>query len=223
MENAKSTELFVVNPQNRIYTGDTANHLTRMSVWGGVIANCGEDRVSELVYQSRDTLEVFLYYPRSTKGGVMVRPLYFQGNRCGRVVFSVLTELTMPWNAIKYTMSLQKFGWITPKLKSLTILHPSTSPFQSVELSSLLSITQEAPELEIIRIGIANYSDLNNIEEYATILPAVSLSWDKKRLLLLAMAKESHTSCPLAKLPKDTMRDILMFCSRNSKIIYSTS
>jgi hypothetical protein len=87
-------------------------------VWGGGVYNHGEDDVSKFLHFHRANLTSFTYFPEQTKGGVMVRPRYFVSDRAGRCEFPALLQLTMPLIAGVHGKSL----WITPRLKTLTLL-----------------------------------------------------------------------------------------------------
>jgi hypothetical protein len=232
MEDVFDDTLHVVDANNSLYGFAESRQRSNsrkspmykhVTVWGGVIANCGEDQVSDCVNNSRDTLESFTYFPASTKGGVMVRPLYCRGDRNGTVVFSALTDLTMPLRALDWSETLTKCGWITPKLKSLCLLTPYEVGVTSLtQIPILEGLLAEAPHLEQIRIATAEFGTPDVINVKISILPPAPISWEKKRLLLIALKKESMPACPLASLPVDIMQYLFSMLGRADwKIEYS--
>jgi len=92
---------------------------TSLRVWGGIVANCAEHELSALVDENAASLRSVLYMPQRTKGGVLIRPKYYCGDRVGRTTFPVLKAL-----AIRCSPALlpADYGWVTPALEELTIL-----------------------------------------------------------------------------------------------------
>lgn len=93
--------------------------LQELVVWGGMVANCAEDALSRVVDCSAETLRSVTYCPDRTKGGVLIRPKYYQGDRCGRAVFPRLTDLAI---RLEPALLPVEFGWSTPELQHLRLL-----------------------------------------------------------------------------------------------------
>ena len=192
-----------------------------ITIWGGRILNCGESQVSYVVYCSRNSLQKFTYFPAYTKGGAMVRPLYCEGDRSGKCDFSNLESLSMPLQVIEFTQSLHKCGWVTPRLKTLTLLdqnsdHNAGGP----EILALAqNIVSENPQLERISISVADFSSPASERRVVSLLTPVNLSRDKVTLLLLALKKEDPTTCLLARFPSDLIIYIYSMLTRRYKIV----
>jgi len=94
--------------------------LKELVVWGGCVANCGEDSLSRLVDSRHAQLQSVVYAPATTKGGVLIRPKYHAGDRGGQQDFPKLDRMAirllpgplLPW----------QYGWRTPALSELTLL-----------------------------------------------------------------------------------------------------
>ena len=69
--------------------------LHEVVVWGGIVANCAEDGLSLVIDQNAATLESLCYCPDRTKGGVLVRPKYYQGDRFARTRMDMTSESTV--------------------------------------------------------------------------------------------------------------------------------
>ena len=97
--------------------------LFRLVVWGGVVANGGEGILSCLVDNNSHTLQRVMYAPVRTKGGCLIRPKYYVGNRSGEQRFENLKEL-----AIRADPGLlpRSYGWVTPNLNQLELLVSSS-------------------------------------------------------------------------------------------------
>mmetsp|Transcript_54947 Transcript_54947/g.170517 ORF Transcript_54947/g.170517 Transcript_54947/m.170517 type:complete len:330 (+) Transcript_54947:62-1051(+) len=88
-------------------------------VWGGVVANCAEDCLSNVVDGCSEKLRRVVYCPDRTKGGCLIRPKYHEGDRGTSKVFPQLTDLTIRL----YPVLLPgQYGWITPSLRRLRLL-----------------------------------------------------------------------------------------------------
>ena len=48
--------------------------LRRIILWGGVVGNCAEGNLTRVLCASSDTLELLVYVPSQTKGGVLASP-----------------------------------------------------------------------------------------------------------------------------------------------------
>lgn len=93
--------------------------LQDVTVWGGTLANCGEDYMSRLAYNNRNSLLRFIYFPAHFKGGMLPRPHYWQGDRGTSASFPLLRELGMSCRGdpVPY-LEL----WDAPNLESLVFL-----------------------------------------------------------------------------------------------------
>lgn len=98
---------------------DDNTPLHKLTVWGGMVANCSDSSLSKIVDTHAASLRSVLYKPDHTKGGALIRPKYHRGDRGGSQVFPALTDM-----AIRLWPSLQpqEFGWRLPALKQLTLL-----------------------------------------------------------------------------------------------------
>lgn len=88
-------------------------------MWGGCVNNCGEHTVSGVVDRHAATLRRATYCPDRTKGGVLVRPKYYRGDRGGTAIFPVLTDLTI---RLEPSVFPSRYGWITPALRRLRLV-----------------------------------------------------------------------------------------------------
>eukprot|EP00906_Rhabdomonas_costata_P006591 RCo009600 len=103
-------------------TIDIVTCLRRVVVWGGGVLNCGESALTEMLSAISDQLELFIYFPAVTKGGLMARPRYFQGDREGQQAFPRLRCVAVPLRALLYG-SLDAWGYFpTPALRELFVL-----------------------------------------------------------------------------------------------------
>jgi len=55
--------------------------LKSLCCWGGDYFNVGEGYISELLMRSSSSLEMVIFNPSATKGGILVRPLYSNSAR----------------------------------------------------------------------------------------------------------------------------------------------
>lgn len=93
--------------------------LQDVTVWGGEMHNCGEDFMSKLAHDNRNSLRRFMYFPASYKGGMLARPHYWEGDRATGELFPLLRELGMPIadDPVPYLKL-----WHAPALESLVFL-----------------------------------------------------------------------------------------------------
>jgi hypothetical protein len=92
--------------------------LKNLCCWDGDYLNIGESYVSELLIKSHDTLETVVYNPSTTKGGILVRPLYHMSDRQGRLEFPRLKVLGITSRVSTVPF---EYGWITPNLETLVV------------------------------------------------------------------------------------------------------
>jgi hypothetical protein len=234
--NADDAILTVIGADNSVrdhrlkFKKSTGELYGEINIWGGLIFNGGESDVSSVVYCSRNSLESFTYFPTRTKGGAMVRPLYYQGDRQGKCEFPNLKSLSMPLHAMEFSQSLVAFGWITPSLKKLTLLKPDQSgdpeDSKQPEYYSLLLLTlgqqlqRENPTLETITIAEANFDSPESKRTIVSLKMPTQLSRDKTTLMLLALAKENPNMCGLAGLSTDLIKCIYNMLSCSFQVVY---
>lgn len=92
----------------------------KIVVWGGEVFNGGESGLSELVDKNRHSLQEIIYLPERTKGGVMIRPKYYKGDRCEVVAFPKLREMTIRLDPAVYPPN---FAWETVNLQHIRLAH----------------------------------------------------------------------------------------------------
>ncbi|EOD40657.1 hypothetical protein EMIHUDRAFT_439529 [Emiliania huxleyi CCMP1516] len=93
--------------------------MQELRVWGGGVANAQEDTLSRRVDKNASTLQVVVYKPDHTKGGILIRPKYHRGDRRGVQTFPVLTHMSI---RLVPSVMPAEFGWRLPALKQLTLL-----------------------------------------------------------------------------------------------------
>lgn len=180
-------------------------------VWGGCVANCGEDTLSSIVDRNASSLQHVVYCPDRTKGGVLIRPKYHRGDRGGKALFSSLVDLSI---RLEPVLLPQQLGWVTPGLKRMRLLCVMRkSPrytYSALEAdgSSKLELpcrralqqwlnTSEpsglpqqllraCPDLESITFSICSTVDSSRTEtDWIALLPPKPVPWSIHRLLLL--------------------------------------
>jgi len=186
----------------RISSSRSVVGVENIIVWGGNVFNCGEDELSRFVYQNKDSLLSFTYLPIKTKGGEMLRPFYFRGDRIGKCLFPNLCELRMP--LFNYsTFSPLNWGWITPVLRSLCMIGTACDTFDPtlyslwVNLEIPKVIVSHCPKLDIIAIGAVSPDKELQFQVHILIKPAKILTWEKLRLLHVILFKETIETCPV--------------------------
>jgi len=175
--------------------------LQDLIVWGGVVANCGEHTLSDLVDRHASTLRSLIYMPNRTKGGVLIRPKYHLGDRGGVQLFPNLERM-----AIRLTpqLGLAEYGWITPALTELTLLFDWNNLGRANVKSALLSViaTQDpasyvrklavkCPQLRQVHVDICQESDemRKQTRLFSIVTPKERTPWDVVRLLYLVATK----------------------------------
>jgi hypothetical protein len=185
----------------------------KVVVWGGCVANCAEDSLSEAVYDIRDRIISFLYFPSRTKGGVVMRPLYFKGNRNGSCVYPNLRNLTLP--LLRYSslsFSVKSFGYEVPSLEHLAFI-TSDSRIESIspewtDLSIPERILIEHPRIKSIQIVFGLFSKPMVMNPIISFYPPQMLGWEVCRVLFLGI-RQQHDNSPFAKLSSDLLRMII--------------
>lgn len=213
-------------------------------VWGGVVANNGEDQLSRIVDSSRHRLRSITYCPDRTKGGCLVRPKYHVGDRGGKVLFPQLTDMT-----IRLSPSLlpDSHGWIMPNLRRLRLIAVISASFRQRDIYGRTEVDRElpsiqclrkwlktgarafpeqlleaCPHLECITVAFASTAEADRQEiDWVDLLPSQSVPWSVCRLLLLAVLKPHHVSMseasvasPLSSLDIQLASTVLSFLGR---------
>lgn len=179
--------------------------VTTLNVWGGCVANCGEDSLARTVAENAHSLQSVLYCPDRTKGGALIRPGYHRGDRSFKMCFPELTDLTIRLEPMLLPI---EYGWITPELKHLRLLcvvSRNDQPQQPVSLprqQSLLKWTHEdrnrqavlrdCPKLESIKIAVCSTKDNDCMPtDWIELMPPGKgpVSWSVHRLLILPIRK----------------------------------
>ena len=189
---------------------------TEIIFWGGFYLNCEEDFASAIVHNNADTLKHLTYFPGRTKGGCMIRPLYFQGDRGGKVLFPVLESISMCLHT--GVGNLYGWGYIAPQLNTIDLLidplhglsyHADWPYVRGVPVTLL----GHYPKLERIRAFIAAEDDTRERKKHlwAVLNTPKKCSWDVKRVLLIGAMKEDSATCILASLPLELIALIVEF------------
>jgi len=242
-ESSEERETFVkaqfINARNSGFvlpdTCDEAS-IEEIVVWGGLVANCAEHSLSEMVDRQSCMLKSVTYCPSWTKGGVLIRPKYWLGNRSGTAVFPNLRHLTI---RLDPPILPQDYGWLTPALRTLRLLHvtqsilednqgadieanmPSTAALQHwIDTSSLVSYSkrmlENSPELESITVALASTAGASQESlDWIRLIPPSPLSWDIQRLLLIVVHKPDG-SCAMSVLTTNLVRNIMNFLGSSS-------
>lgn len=94
--------------------------LKSISIWGCSVLNSDEDRLTQILWRNRLTLEKFVYLPTRTKGGVFPRPLYWNGDRMGRAAFPHVRHIMMD---VRNPIFPANFNWIgTKELRTMNLV-----------------------------------------------------------------------------------------------------
>ena len=192
-------------------------------LWGGAYLNCGESHASSFIYNNSKTLKHLTYFPGRTKGGCMIRPLYFKGDRGGKVLFPMLESISLCIHT--GVGDLYGWGYIAPELNTINLLIDRNHnlswhadwPYVHGVPSKLL---HNYPKLDQIRVFIAAENDTENRKKdlWAVLNTPKKCSWDIKRLLLIGAIKEDSSTCILATLPLELIALIMGFLDEDWSI-----
>ena len=184
------------------------NLIDEIVVWGGCVANCGEDQLSNLVDNHAKGLRSIVYMPHRTKGGLLIRPKYYRGDRAGRQVFPNLERM-----AIQLTPALHPFeyGWDTPALCELTLLidtstwtsarEPSARDYVKRALRNVVALHDEGsyvrklhakcPQLDRVNLEVCRRDDeqRTRVRLLSVLTPKDHVPWGVLRLLKLVETK----------------------------------
>jgi len=218
--------LMYIHAENYDFRSEDAGKIEQLVVWGGEVANRAEDDLSKVVDRSAGTLRSVTYCPDRTKGGVLVRPKYYRGDRGGEQVFPQLTDLAI---RLEPVLLPREYGWITPGLRHLRLLcmthglqrsrdeYGGKPDFrlpnrrciqawlgqerQELERQSLpQELLASCPNLESITIALAAAEDEDYTgTDWFLLLPAKPVPWSVHRLLLLAVLKPSDSWATVAQ------------------------
>jgi len=213
---------------------DHASELKQLVVWGGLVANCAEDDLSRLVDAAAPNLEQVTYCPDRTKGGVLIRPKYHQGDRGGEVLFPMLTDMTIRlWPVLLPT----RCGWLMPGLRRLRLLVDTNGP-RSIDKDALRGalddwlglrmrggstlpelLSKACPELESITVTLGSTLDKTQQQtDWFVLQPPKLVQWEVHRLLLLPIlgrgAASGLESSPLGCLTLPLLELVLSFLGR---------
>lgn len=188
-----------------------------VTIWGGTVANCAESDISMCLFKYREHLRKIIYFPSRTKGGVMIRPLYFRGDRQGHCEYKNLTDLTMPF--IGLGLFPERFGWIIPDLRYLTFIIDSRRYNKEgfkYDLEIFQTLFQQYSNLKMIQIKKASPDDQDMLmHPMVKARCPVVLEYNVKILLFLAI-KENSKTCPFSQFPLELMKTLLSYlCSKS--------
>lgn len=182
-------------------------------VWGGCVANCGEDSLSRIIRHNVMSLRSVTYSPDRTKGGCLIRPGYCRGDRAEKMQFPALTDLTI---RLVPPLLPYDYGWITPQLHRFRLLCVVTARhrnrdmygngIQDCNLPNFNGLQRwlrvdvpggmpnrlldACPQLESITIALCSTKDEKCVQtDWLKLFPPRPMSWSIQRLLLLPLAK----------------------------------
>lgn len=232
VQNSDKKSILVNFPDNSIDTKVVNNDVKHICVFGGSIANCGEDNASKIVDQLKDVLETFIYWPTHLKGRVLVRPLYYKNIRDACVPFENLRTLGIIGENFYFSWgkrSLSDCGWITPKLKTLIIATSSESEFFRCWESPMVKLDKMLKEFEVLKGNTFRYfpklrqiiicrrrdtlkRTLNDV--ICTHYTPYRFPWKCERLLWIAFYKHQVKWKDLSSLEKISLKNgsCLMGC-----------
>jgi len=192
---------------------DQHRPVSELIVWGGVVANCGEHTLSKIAFENAHILRSLVYCPDRTKGGALIRPGYFRGDRGFKMEFPKLTDMSI---RLSPALLPEEYGWITPELRRLRLLcvipalqrsrddsgrgspdfrlpgFKSVNKWLSVNTQNALScaLFTACPKLESITLVLCSTADSTCSQtDWIELLPPKPLPWNIQRLLLLPVLK----------------------------------
>eukprot|EP01102_Stenamoeba_stenopodia_P007415 TRINITY_DN2074_c0_g6_i1.p1 TRINITY_DN2074_c0_g6~~TRINITY_DN2074_c0_g6_i1.p1 ORF type:complete len:368 (-),score=73.87 TRINITY_DN2074_c0_g6_i1:56-1015(-) len=195
---------YLVDPESRECRREISKRVARELVfWGGDFLNNSEFNTSLIVHRCALVLERLSFLPRYTKGGAMIRPKYYEGNRTSIVHFPRLTHLSIPFHT--YVENPFEWGYDAPSLKHIELLidpeHVSISE-SAYYFHDYIQVWQRPdkvptallahyPELRDITAVIARVDDKTRTRiPWAILHTPRRESWDVVRLLFIAFHKE---------------------------------
>ena len=234
-----NNELLFITCYNEFVKASYPEKLESIVVWGGLSANCGEEQLSRLVDSNCLTLKRMVFLPRQTKGGVLIRPKYYRGNRAGRTEFPALKFMAINYLIVRGPRQQGPYfwGWDTPSLTDLTIVSCETEFIEkyhrkvpeSVESAKFLfrTLRRNTPSLERIYFRERSIDFNKGDEEWQPLtMGATNLSSDRYTILslqgplgakwshirvILAARGEREENCLIAKLPYSILQEITTY------------
>ena len=174
-----------------------------------------------------------VFFPDYTKGGKLVRPKYYKGNRDGRATFPVLNFMAI--NAV--VGNPFRYGWDMPSLRDLVFLardggFDNASTLQNIALKKFLDIRIHCPLLDRIYFRKSSPSFNGRDEEWLPLtldapqpllMDAYTVlivhgpcgaDWSQARVILAARGTSSSSDCLISKLPYNVLQYIVQFMGR---------
>eukprot|EP01036_Dinobryon_divergens_P029246 gene29246-38315_t len=185
-----------------------------------------------------------IFVPEKTKGGVLVRPKYYNGNRAGRAQFPALNFMAITAEA----RNPYKWGWDTPSLTDLVIVarderFDSAASLSNVARTTFLDIRKHSPLLQRIYFRRTAFCFDNGDKEWlpltlgAGIAPSrlmdaftvlaihgpCGADWSQVRVILAARGRSTRSDCLISKLPYNVLQYIVQFMGRGNFLLETPS
>jgi len=207
---------FYLHNQSNYGVSDACNRqseskepVTSIIIWGGDVANCAEDSLSKLIDEQSDNLTQLIYFPKYTKGGVLVRPKYHSGSRIDSITCPQLVHMTFP-ASIK-----RPYTWyIAPRLETMTAI--IKADIYAIEYTQSwehvgrfhLGLKHNFPSLKRISLAFGFFPEYKVYPLCEFEVPA-DFNWKLQRVLWVAIFKDQNELCYLSKLEKGIIRKII--------------
>eukprot|EP01084_Bolivina_argentea_P262084 443125_1 len=211
--------------------GKLCKNVIDVIIWGGYSFNGGEAGISKMLLNRFRELERFVFIPQDHKGGRLVRPKYYNGDRSGKQTFPSLHTLGY-WADIGVP---KEYGWICPNLKKLIVFEPYADYEKMIKPKSITQLNEEilkdCPLLQTIlyvRLPLINenYStdtytrtigyDFNNPMKYEIITEMnapVDIGWDITNVIQLIKQNKIQCNtqilCNIAEFMPDAITDTI--------------
>lgn len=188
-----------------------ARNSNDVTVWGGASLNLGEECMSGLLRDQRESLSRFVFLPLEHKGGRMVRPYYYRRDRS--------TPMTFP--SIKTLGYYQDCGtpldalWIVPKLETLYLFegeYGNSLDHWNIENGLPQRVLAESPNLKEIICAKPDFSEPFRFQALRRLVPPEPLPPDCLILMDVVSDKEVEDSCPMAMLPIALISCVVSYC-----------
>jgi hypothetical protein len=197
---------------------------TDVTIWGGDLFNCGESDVSRLVFERREHLKRFVCIPQNQnqnhKGGRMIRPHYYRGDRTSTMTFPSLKTL----GYYEDRGTPQDARWLAPNLETLYVFQGPRYENSSMRILDRWAVKtgdrglpqrvlEESPNLkEIVFCAKPDFSVPFQFQTRRRLVAPSSMPAGSLRVLGVAIKKENAETCPMAMLPAGVMSHIVDFC-----------
>eukprot|EP01102_Stenamoeba_stenopodia_P000611 TRINITY_DN10589_c0_g1_i1.p1 TRINITY_DN10589_c0_g1~~TRINITY_DN10589_c0_g1_i1.p1 ORF type:complete len:364 (+),score=74.11 TRINITY_DN10589_c0_g1_i1:165-1094(+) len=187
--------------QQQQHKPDVNNNAKRRRVvkelvfWGGNFLNCQEDDAAYLVDHNALVLEKLTYFPNGTKGGALIRPKYYRGDRTSVVLFPKLVELSIPLHTGAYNTYV--WGYNAPSLKHIQLLidpkygeeRAARSKWRIANKAPAIAL-KSYPKLRDITAVVSMEKDTTRVRTPWAVLHTPRRSpWEVLRLLFIAYHK----------------------------------